>query len=163
GGGDRWQRLRQRCTATVAAVRRGRRQEAPVEEGAAKGGVEVAQPTIAVRGAPARPAASAARDNFIRRIPLLPALIYVILVTQIPFLLTIYYSFFSWNLLQPGSFQFAGLENYAILVTRSSFRIALANTVVLTLGAVIISVVVGVAVALVLHRGFFGRGTREPL
>src|SRR3977135_1339150 len=103
----------------------------------------MAEPTVAVRGAPARPraTASATRDNWLRRIPLLPALVYVILVTQIPFLLTISYSFHSWNLLQAGSFQFAGLQNYAILVTRSSFRIALLNTVVLTFGAVIISAV----------------------
>jgi sorbitol/mannitol transport system permease protein len=123
----------------------------------------VAQPTIAVRGAPARPAAGAARDNFLRRIPLLPALIYVFLVTQIPFLMTIYYSFFSWNLLQPGSFQFAGLQNYAILVTRSSFRIALANTVVLTLGAVSISVVLVSLIATLLNREFFGRGVVRTL
>ena len=69
----------------------------------------MAQPTIAVKGAPVRTrSAETAAGNWLRRIPLLPALLYVILVTQIPFLLTIYYSLFSWNLLQPGSFQFAG-------------------------------------------------------
>jgi len=123
----------------------------------------VAEPTIAARGVPAPPAAEVRHENFFRRIPLLPALVYVILVTQIPFLMTIYYSFFSWNLLQPGSFQFAGLQNYAILVTRSSFRIALLNTVVLTVGAVTISVVLGVAVAMLLNREFFGRGIVRTL
>lgn len=119
----------------------------------------MAQPSVAVRGAPAPAhAAQVRRDAWLRRIPLLPALVYVILVTQIPFLLTIYYSLFSWNLLRPGSFQFAGLQNYVTLVTRSSFRIALLNTVVLTLGAVIISVILGVAVAMLLNREFFGRG-----
>ena len=123
----------------------------------------MAEPTIAARGVPAPPAAEVRHENFFRRIPLLPALVYVILVTQIPFLMTIYYSFFSWNLLQPGSFQFAGLQNYAILVTRSSFRIALLNTVVLTVGAVTISVVLGVAVAMLLNREFFGRGIVRTL
>jgi len=125
----------------------------------------MAEPTVAVRGAPARPteASLARRDSWLRRIPLLPALVYVILVTQIPFLLTIFYSFFSWNLLRPGSFQFAGLENYAIVLTHSSFRIALGNTVVLTLGAVLISVVLGLAVATMLNREFFGRGVVRTL
>ena len=125
----------------------------------------MAEPTVAVRGAPARPraTASAARDNWLRRIPLLPALVYVILITQIPFLLTIFYSFFSWNLLRPGSFQFAGLENYGIVLSHSSFRIALLNTVVLTLGAVLISVVLGLGVSTLLNREFFGRGVVRTL
>jgi sorbitol/mannitol transport system permease protein len=124
----------------------------------------MAQPTVAIKGAPIRAsAAQAARDSWLRRIPLLPALVYVIVVTQIPFLLTIFYSFFSWNLLQPGSFQFAGLQNYATVLSHSSFRIALWNTVVLTLGAVLISVALGTAVATLLNREFFGRGVVRTL
>jgi sorbitol/mannitol transport system permease protein len=124
----------------------------------------MAQPTVAVRGAPARPqAAQVRRDAWLRRIPLLPALVYVFLVTQIPFLLTIYYSLFSWNLLRPGSFQFSGLSNYATLVTRPSFRIALGNTVLLTIGAVLLSVVLGIAVAMMLNREFYGRGIVRTL
>jgi sorbitol/mannitol transport system permease protein len=124
----------------------------------------MAQPTVAVRGAPAQPhAAQARRDAWLRRMPLLPALVYVFLVTQIPFLLTIYYSLFSWNLLRPGSFQFSGLANYATLVTRPSFRIALGNTVLLTIGAVLLSVVLGLAVAMMLNREFFGRGIVRTL
>jgi len=63
------------------------------------------------------------------------------LVTQIPFALTVYYSFFSWNLLKDNSFKFAGLENYARLVTDESIRIAVWNTVVLTIAVIGISVV----------------------
>jgi sorbitol/mannitol transport system permease protein len=124
----------------------------------------MAQPTVAIKGAPVRARAAEAEGNsWLRRIPLLPALVYVIVVTQIPFLLTIFYSFFSWNLLQPGSFQFAGLQNYATVLTHSSFWIALWNTVVLTLGAVLISVVLGIAVATLLNREFFGRGVVRTL
>src|SRR5438132_12887141 len=96
-------------------------------------------------------AAAARRDSWVRRLPLLPALIYVILITQIPFLLTIYYSLFSWNLLRPGSFQFTGLENYATVVTEASLRVAILNTVVLTACAVAISVGLGVALAVLLN------------
>jgi sorbitol/mannitol transport system permease protein len=124
----------------------------------------MAQPTVAIKGAPVRTRAAEAEGNsWLRRIPLLPALVYVIVVTQIPFLLTIFYSLFSWNLLQPGSFQFAGLQNYATVLTHSSFWIALWNTVVLTLGAVLISVVLGIAVATLLNREFFGRGVVRTL
>src|SRR5229473_5980344 len=88
-------------------------------------------------------ASVAGREAWARRLPLLPAFIYVFLVTQIPFVLTIYYSFFSWNLLKPGSFRFAGLDNYVTLVTDESVRTAVLNTVVLTVCVIGISVVLG--------------------
>ena len=67
--------------------------------------------SVADRGGVPETAASVARrDAWGRRLPLLPALIYVFVMTQIPFVLTIYYSFFNWNLLKPGSFRFTGIE-----------------------------------------------------
>src|SRR5216683_8073514 len=103
---------------------------------------------VAVGAARHRAVASAARrDSWLRRLPLLPALVYVLLITQIPFALTIYYSLFSWNLLQPGSFRWSGLDNYTRLVTDESLRTAVFNTVVLTISVIAISVVLGLAVA----------------
>ena len=48
-------------------------------------------------------------EGWRRRGPLLPALIFMIVVTQIPFLFTLYYSTLSWNLVRPGSREFVGL------------------------------------------------------
>ena len=78
-------------------------------------------------------ASPARREAWLRRLPLLPAFIYVVLVTQIPFALTVYYSFFEWNLLKDNSFKFAGLANYARLVTDESLRIAVWNTTTKTM------------------------------
>src|SRR2546429_9746523 len=103
-------------------------------------------------------ASVARRAAWLRRLPLLPAFIYVILVTQIPFLLTIYYSFFSWNLLKPGSFKFSGLENYLTLVTDESVRIAVWNTVLLTASVIAISVILGMAVLSLPDPRNFGKG-----
>ena len=47
--------------------------------------------------------ARARREAWTRRLPLLPAMVLMIIVTQIPFLLTLFYSLFSWNLAKPGS------------------------------------------------------------
>ena len=111
-----------------------------------------------------RSAASVARrDAWARRLPLLPAFIYVFLLTQIPFVLTIYYSFFSWNLLKEGSFRFAGLDNYTRLVTNESIRTAVLNTVVLTVSVIAISVVLGLAVAMLLNSEVFGKGFMRTL
>jgi sorbitol/mannitol transport system permease protein len=109
------------------------------------------------------PASVARRDGWLRRLPLLPAFVYVVIITQIPFALTIYYSFFSWNLLRPGSFKFTGLDNYANLVTDESIRTAVWNTVVLTISVIGISVVLGLAVATLLNSEVFGKGLMRTL
>ena len=103
------------------------------------------------------------REAWALRLPLLPAFVYIFLVTQIPFVLTVYYSFFSWNLLKEGSFQFAGLDNYATLLTNESIRTAVLNTVILTLFVIAISVVIGLAVAMLLNSEIFGKGLMRTL
>ncbi|HET9782712.1 MAG TPA: sugar ABC transporter permease [Candidatus Dormibacteraeota bacterium] len=114
-------------------------------------------------GVPGQSAASFRREAWLRRLPLLPAFIYVILITQIPFALTVYYSFFSWNLLKEDSFKFVGLENYAELVTDESFRNALWNTLLLTISVIAISVILGLAVAMLLNSEVFGKGFMRTL
>src|SRR6267142_1857710 len=114
-------------------------------------------------GVPGQSAASVRREAWLRRLPLLPAFIYVVLVTQIPFALTVYYSFFSWNLLKDNSFKFAGLENYARLLTDESIRTAVWNTVLLTISVIGISVVLGLAVATLLNSEVFGEGFMRTL
>lgn len=122
-------------------------------------------PSVAGRGG-ARDATAASvsrREAWARRLPLLPAFVYVFLVTQIPFALTVYYSFFSWNLLKPGSFRFSGLDNYAGILTNESIRIAVWNTVLLTVCVIAVSVVLGMAVAMLLNSEVFGKGFMRTL
>ncbi|RJQ76443.1 carbohydrate ABC transporter permease [Amycolatopsis panacis] len=92
-----------------------------------------------------------------RRLPLLPALIFVIAVTQIPFLLTLFYSFQSWNLVRPGSRHFVGFQNYIDVFTDTTFLGALVNTVVLTVVCVMVSLLLGLGLAILLDRKFIGR------
>jgi sorbitol/mannitol transport system permease protein len=98
-----------------------------------------------------------------RRGPLLPALIFTIIVTQLPFVVTLVYSFFSWNLLRPGSREFAWLDNYIEVLGDSGTWHALLVTALLTAGAVIASVLVGLACALLVDRKFLGRGICRTL
>src|SRR3979411_583134 len=108
-------------------------------------------------------ASHARRDAWLRRLPLLPAFVYVVLVTQIPFALTVYYSFFSWNLLKDNSFNSAGPGNSGRLLTDESFRTALWNTVLLTIAVIGLSVVIGLAVAALLNSEVFGKGLMRTL
>jgi sorbitol/mannitol transport system permease protein len=98
-----------------------------------------------------------------RRAPLLPALILAILLTQIPFLFTLWYSFRSWNLLRPGSDRFVGLENYGKVFTDDLFRNAVINTIVMTASAVLLSLILGIALAVLLDKVFPGRGIVRTL
>jgi sorbitol/mannitol transport system permease protein len=102
-------------------------------------------------------------EGWRRRGPLLPALIFMIVVTQIPFLFTLYYSTQSWNLVRPGSRHFNGLQNYVDVARDSQFRQVALNTVIMIVGTVIISVVLGLLLALLLDRAFLGRGIVRTL
>ncbi|GAB3270316.1 carbohydrate ABC transporter permease [Arthrobacter pigmenti] len=97
-------------------------------------------------------------DGWRRRAPLLPAVIFTIVVTQIPFLVTIWYSLRSWNLLRPEGNIFVGLENYVNLFTDSTFRTAALNSVIITVGCVMAAMVLGIVFALLLDRKFRGQG-----
>jgi sorbitol/mannitol transport system permease protein len=116
-----------------------------------------------VRHRMARPYRGGARDRWGRRLPLLPALVFAIVVTQIPFLVTLYLSTLGWNALRPGERHFAGLSNYGRVLTDARLRAALVNTVVLTASAVIVSVVIGLGLAILLDRKFPGRGVVRTL
>ena len=112
------------------------------------------------------------RERWRRRGPLLPALVFTIIITQIPFLLTIAISTLHWNILQPGeksflglgSYQsFAGLQNYATVFSDAGLRNAVVNTVVLTASVVVISVLLGLGLAILLDKRFPGRGLARTL
>lgn len=92
------------------------------------------------------------------RAPLLPALIFMILVTQLPFVATLVISFFDWNALYPKDRHFAGLGNYSDVLTTPELRKSVWTTVLLTVTVVLISLVIGLLLALLLDRRFPGRG-----
>ncbi|WP_433785424.1 carbohydrate ABC transporter permease [Actinomycetospora sp. CA-101289] len=123
--------------------------------------------TLEQRPAPAANVGGAAMidraEGWRRRAPLLPALVFTIVVTQIPFLLTLFYSLQSWNLVRPGSQEFVWFSNYLDVFTDSQFRQVALNTIVMTLGSVLIAVVLGLLLALLLNRQFVGRGVVRTL
>jgi sorbitol/mannitol transport system permease protein len=103
------------------------------------------------------------REAWSRRGPLLPALVFAILVTQLPFLVTLWYSLQSWNLVRPGSRHFVGLANYAQVFTDRVFRQAALNTIVITGSCVLVALVIGLGLAILLDRDFPGRSIVRTL
>jgi sorbitol/mannitol transport system permease protein len=104
-----------------------------------------------------------AKEAWSRRLPLMPALLFTIVVTQIPFLLTIYYSLQSWNLAKPSSPHWVGLRNYGDVFSDPVFYGALLHTIEITFGAVAIATLLGLGLALLLDRKFLGRGLVRTL
>jgi len=93
-----------------------------------------------------------------------PAIIYLVILTQAPVLLTLYYSTTNWNFLRPDRpAQFVGLRNYLdFFLARDTGRIML-NTLVFSLAVVGLSLVLGMCLALLLSREFRGRGLARTL
>ncbi|WP_369197747.1 carbohydrate ABC transporter permease [Streptomyces djakartensis] len=119
---------------------------------------------VAVPGTPApvrRP--SGRLRAWATRAPLLPALIFMIVVTQLPFVATLVISFFDWNSLYPDARHFAGLDNYQEVLTDPDLRHSVWTTVLLTVAVVLASLVLGLVLALLLDRRFRGRGIVRTL
>jgi sorbitol/mannitol transport system permease protein len=98
-----------------------------------------------------------------RRLPLLPALLFTIVLTQVPFVMSIYYSLTDWHIVPPGPRKFIGLQNYGNLLSDHFFRSAVWTSIELTAVPVIGALVLGTAFALLLDRNFFGRGVIRTL
>jgi sorbitol/mannitol transport system permease protein len=97
-------------------------------------------------------------DAWRRRLPLLPALFFLILLTQVPFGLSIYYSLTDWTVVPPGPREFVGLENYRELFRDDFFGDAVVVSIQFTVFPVLAALVLGTAFAILLDRNFFGRG-----
>ncbi len=93
-----------------------------------------------------------------RRIPLLPALLFTIVVTQVPFLFNIWYSLTDWKIVPPSPRKFIGVDNFVDLFDNRFFREAVLTSVLMTVTAVLLSVLLGTLIALLLDRKFFGQG-----
>lgn len=100
--------------------------------------------------------------RFGRRL-VLPAVGLAVLITQIPFLVTIYYSFRTWNLTRPKQQEWAGFDNYVTVFTEGDFLSSLWATVLITGSSVVLSMLFGLGLALLLDRKFRGRALARTL
>src|SRR3954453_404328 len=103
-----------------------------------------------VRRAPPPAPKLGAKARWIRRAPLMPALLFTIVVTQVPFVATLVISSLNWNILRPGERSFAALHNYGVVFTDGRLRTAVVNTITMTAGTVIVSLLIGLGLAILL-------------
>lgn len=88
-----------------------------------------------------------------------PAVLAMLLVTAYPILYALWLSLFRYDLRFPDQREFVGLANYASVLTSEVWWESLANTLIITIGSVSIELVLGVLLALVMHRVLFLRRT----
>ena len=87
-----------------------------------------------------------------------PAVILLLLWMVVPLSMTVYFSVIRYNLLQPEQTGFDGLLNYEFMITEDAFIPAITNTLVMVASILLITVVLGVAIAVLINRVFWGRG-----
>ncbi|WLP89747.1 sugar ABC transporter permease [Gordonia sp. NB41Y] len=85
-----------------------------------------------------------------------PNLVLLAVFTYRPLIENIRMSFYDWNISSPGA-TFIGWDNYREWATRSDTWTIVSNTVIFTLFAVVGSMVIGLALALLLDRALKGR------
>ena len=103
-----------------------------------------------------------AQRKFGRKL-IMPALVVAILITQIPFVATIYYSFQNWNLARPNERSFAGFSNYVAVITNGAFLPSVWATIRIVGGSMILSLLLGLLLAVLLDREFRGRALARTL
>ncbi|MGH9205224.1 MAG: carbohydrate ABC transporter permease, partial [Acidimicrobiales bacterium] len=115
-----------------------------------------AGPSVAVAGA-----GSAENRRSERRLAFIlvaPAVILMLAVTAYPIGYAVWLSLERYNLAMPADTAFIGLANYQTVLTDRLWWTAFVVTLAITVISVTIEFVLGLALALVMHRTLFGKG-----
>lgn len=102
-------------------------------------------------------------DRTLPRLLLAPAVVTLFLWMIVPLAMTIWFSLVRYNLMQPGETGFIGLANYEFFVTDPDFGPAVLNTLQLIGSVILITVIGGIALALLVDAPFPGRGIARVL
>ncbi len=114
-------------------------------------------------GAASRARSTQRRTLWTSRALLLPAVLFLLVMTQIPFLVTIGYSLLKWNLLYPKDRAFGGLSNYTSALSSGDLWPSIVATVLITAFSVVLALCFGMLFAVLLDRPFRGRGLARTL
>ena len=120
-------------------------------------------PPLAPTEAPATPIAVGGTDDerSERRLAfalIAPAVLLMLAVTAYPIGYAVWLSLQRYNLATPDDTSFVGLQNYVTVLTDGYWWSAFAVTLAITIVSVAIEFVLGLALAMVMHRTIFGRG-----
>ncbi|CUW98772.1 Permease component of ABC-type sugar transporter [Agrobacterium fabacearum TT111] len=92
------------------------------------------------------------------RVMLAPSVLLLLVWMIVPLAMTLWFSFQNYNLLNPANVSFAGLFNYQYFYTDPAFFQSIFNTLAIVGGVLLITVIGGIAIALLLDQDIFGQG-----
>lgn len=96
------------------------------------------------------------QTQLLARTLLTPAVVLLFIWMIVPLALTIYFSTLHYSLLDPGSGDFVGLDNFRYFLTDPAFFASLQNTLVLVGSVLAITILLGVPLALLLDQQVMG-------
>src|SRR5215213_1533881 len=121
--------------------------------------------TLENHEAPKTPAPSAGgagddkkSDRRLAYLLIAPAVILMLVVTAYPIGYAVWLSLQRYNMATPEDTQFVGLSNYVTILSDRYWWTAFIVTLAITIISVAIELVLGMALALVMHRTIFGKG-----
>jgi sorbitol/mannitol transport system permease protein len=92
-----------------------------------------------------------------------PAVAVLFVWMIVPLAMTVYYSFHRFNVLYPDRFGFVGFRNFQLLLNDPMFWGALVKTLILVGFSLVVTVVLGIILALVMEKDFPGRSVARLL
>jgi sorbitol/mannitol transport system permease protein len=92
------------------------------------------------------------------RLMVAPSVILLFIWMIVPLAMTIYFSFRLYRLLSPDRTGWVGFNNYAWFLNSPDFWVAIINTLLLVLGVLIITVVLGILIAILIDQPIWGQG-----
>lgn len=97
------------------------------------------------------------QTQILARSLLTPAVGLLFIWMIVPLALTIYFSTLHYSLLDPGSEEFVGLENFRYFLTDPAFLASLRNTLVLVGSVLALTILLGIPLALLMDQPVIGR------
>ena len=92
------------------------------------------------------------------RLMMAPAVILLLGWMLVPLVMTLYFSFKKYLPLRGGDLGWVGFDNYVRFVSSSAFWPAVATTLIIVGGVLVITVLLGIALALLLDQPMWGQG-----
>jgi sorbitol/mannitol transport system permease protein len=92
-----------------------------------------------------------------------PSIALLFVWSVIPLLMTLWFSFQRYNLMNPVRNGFDGLGNYRYLLSDPSLALSIWNTIVLVGAVLVITIGLGTLLAVLFDQEFFGRGVARVL
>ena len=92
-----------------------------------------------------------------------PSVIALLLWMVVPLVMTIWFSFQRYNLLNPDAQKFIGIENYTFILSDPGFWVSIVTTIILVVSVLVITIGLGTLLAVLFDQDFPGQGIARVL